>query len=63
MSYISDSAKYAFVSKVLRETDHAVETKDDLTKIEGIGGHIDEDIHEFLATGKIQRLEELRSVT
>eukprot|EP01040_Poterioochromonas_malhamensis_P007489 gene7489-8078_t len=55
-------AAYALASKILRDTEHKVESRD-LEKYHGIGKHINDHIHEFLSTGKVERLEELRNIT
>lgn len=51
------------VSKLLRNIDHPIREREDMRQYYGIGKNINDHIHEFLTTGKVKRLEELRQIT
>jgi DNA polymerase/3'-5' exonuclease PolX len=54
---------YALASKIIRECKEEIETGEEAHHKRGIGDHIAKHIDEFLTTGKVGVLEELRATT
>jgi DNA polymerase/3'-5' exonuclease PolX len=52
---------YQAAAKQIRETDKEIVSGNDAEELEGIGQHIADHIDEFLDTGKVGRLEELKA--
>ncbi len=54
---------YALASKIIRESKEVIESGEEAHHKRGIGEHIAQHIDEFLKTGKVDVLEELRAST